>query len=394
MATQALAKHEEGGNDVVKLANQLVLRADEFRKALPSHISPERFQRTILTAVQSDPELLLADRQSLVLACMKAAQDGLLPDKREAALVIFTENKKIGSEWVRTKKVQYMPMVYGLRKKVLQSGEITDITANVVYRREAEEGFFVYEEGTEAMLRHKPMLELTEAEATDDCIVAAYSMATFKDGTKSYEVMRRFEITKVQNVSQTGALIDYKGQAREPKGPWKEWYPEQAKKTVIRRHTKTLPMSGDLLIDIEAMDDRQAAQSTVDLLGRVVADEPEITPEPPRRLKAVDNEDPPHDPETGEIEDDETIARQLDQESMASMEGRTEDGDDDVHPARIKASALIAAFDKVEMQREFEAIKSEYFKHADKMPDEIFVETKAAYDAAAKRFASAKAGAK
>lgn len=400
MATQAIAKQDEGGSDVAKLSQQLVIRADEFRKALPSHISPERFQRTILTAVQSDPELLLADRQSLVLACMKAAQDGLLPDKREAALVIFTENKKVGGEWVRTKKVQYMPMVYGLRKKVLQSGEIADITAKVVYRREAEEGFFVYEEGTEAMLRHKPMLELTEAEATDDCIVAAYSMATFKDGTRSYEVMRRFEIDKVRQASQTGALgktIMFgsdKGKAVPPKGPWVDWFPEQAKKTVIRRHTKTLPMSGDLLIDIEAMDDRQAAQSTVDLLGRVAADEPEVTPDPPRRLKAVDSEDPPHDAETGEILDEETIARQLDQESTASMEGRTEDDDDDVHPARSKADELIAAFGKVELKRDFEAIKSEYFKHADKMPEDIFVETKAAYDAAANRFAPVKAGAK
>ena len=240
MATQLATQPQPGtlAHATVQFRTQLEKRADEFKMVLPGHITPEKFQRTILTAIQSDPDLLKADRQSLILACMKAAQDGLLPDKREAALVVFNVNKKVGDAWEQHKLIQYLPMVFGLRKKVLQSGEIKDITAKVVYRREVEEGYFVYEEGTEAVLRHKPMLDLSPEDATDDKIVAAYSMATFSDGAKSYEVMRRFEIDKVRETSQTGALFDKRGKPRTPKGPWVDWYPEQAKKTVIRRHTK------------------------------------------------------------------------------------------------------------------------------------------------------------
>ena len=69
-------------DELVTLNQQLTTRADQFRMVLPNHISVEKFQRTVLTAVQNDPELLNADRQSLLLACMKCAQDGLLPDKR------------------------------------------------------------------------------------------------------------------------------------------------------------------------------------------------------------------------------------------------------------------------------------------------------------------------
>lgn len=327
MATQ-LAHADQGGGQMTlnqavnNLRGQLEQRAREFAMVLPAHITPEKLQRTIITAVQSDPDLLRADRQSLILACMKAAQDGLLPDKREAALVIFTENRNVDGSWVQRKLVQYLPMVYGLRKKILQSGEITDITAKVVYRREVEEGAFIYEEGTEAMLRHKPLLDLSEDEAADVNIVAAYSMATFQNGTRSYEVMRRFEIDKVRESSQTGATKDRRGNPRTPKGPWLDWYPEQAKKTAMRRHSKTLPMSGDVL-DVEARDDAMYAQSTTTVLGSVDADAPTVSSTAPTRAQLVEGGGQGFDPQTGEV--DEDAARALDSEGFAAMEGRSDE---------------------------------------------------------------------
>ena len=235
--------------------------------SLPSHISVEKFQRTLMAAVKADPELLRADRASLINACEKAALDGLLPDKREAALVIFKRNyKDAQGGWQQALDVAYMPMAYGLRKKILQSGEVTDITAKVVYRREHEEGAFLYEEGTESMLRHRPLLDLADGEAKDENIVAVYSMATYKDGTKSYEVMRRFEVDRVRECSQTGATKDRKGQPRKPSGPWVDFYSEMAKKTVMRRHSKTLPMSGDLMIDVEGREQDISARSTARML--------------------------------------------------------------------------------------------------------------------------------
>jgi recombination protein RecT len=382
MATQ-LANRPQGGsianrqedrptNPLVQFAGQLETRANEFKKALPSHISPDKFQRTIMTAVQADPDLLTADRQSLVLACMKAAQDGLLPDKREAALVIFTESKNIGGEWIKKKLVQYMPMVYGLRKKILQSGEVGDITAKVVYRREVEDGHFIYEEGTDAMLRHKPILDLTEEEASDGNIVAAYSMATYKDGTKSYEVMRRFEITKVQNVSQTGALIDRKGQPRTPKGPWVDWYPEQAKKTVMRRHSKTLPMSGDL-IDVEG-NELDSTRSAVGLLDVHPGGEPERIAIPARE-ELIDTE-------TGEVinadnRTEQEIAEELDRETEAQREGRTDEQHGDQHPGdepeayQELVDGLIGRVINAEVMGDIISAATEFDKHRKALPDNV-----------------------
>lgn len=268
-------------NPIVTLNNQLAQRADQFKMVLPAHISPEKFQRTILTAAQSDPALLDADRQSFMMACMKCAQDGLLPDKREAALVIFKENKQVSGQWQTRLLVQYMPMVYGLRKKILQSGEIADIQTSVVYKQEIEGGYFVYEEGSERMLRHKPILD-PDFDPSDDDLALAYSFATFKDGTQSFEVMRRGEIQKIQEKSQTGATRDKKGQPRTPSGPWVEWKSEQWRKTVLRRHSKSLPMSGDLL-DVEAHDDELAARSTQAVLSAPTAAAPAM----PSRIAAA-----------------------------------------------------------------------------------------------------------
>ena len=309
MASQPLATRED--SPLVAFKSNLAKRADEFKMALPGHISPEKFQRTVLTAVQSNPKLLDADRASLYTSCMKAAQDGLLPDGREAALVMFSNRVNENGTWVSVDMVQYMPMVYGLRKKILQSGEISSISCNVVYRQEAEAGAFIYEEGTDRTLRHRPMLDI---DVGDDDIIAAYSIAVMKDGTQSFEVMRRSEINKVRQTSKTGAvgMTDYKKNPKPPKGPWVDWFGEMAKKTVMRRHSKSLPMSGDI-IDVEAMDDTRASESTVAMFDAAGA------PVPPRRLAVVgDTVDVKHDPVTGEIDDD--LATKTDEEDQAKSE--------------------------------------------------------------------------
>lgn len=299
---------------LVKLSSQLEQRAIEFKKALPSHISPEKLQRTVLTAAQNNPDLLTADRQSLITSCMKAAQDGLLPDGREAALVIFnTSEKGADGQWHKRKLCQYMPMVYGLRKKIVQSGEVVSLQTGLVYRAEMEAGAFLYEVGLEPPIRHRPMLDLPAEDLTDDKIVAAYSIAKMKDGTVSVEVMRRGEIDKVREMSQTGATRDRKGNPRQAKGPWADWFGEMARKTVMRRHSKTLPMSGDVILDVEGSE-LEAAASTMRVL--------EVEPDAPVALPGRNDDQsedgdaaeqsPAIDQQTGMTVVDEETARKLD----------------------------------------------------------------------------------
>jgi recombination protein RecT len=344
---------------VAQFNDQLATRAEQFKMVLPSHIKPDKFQRTLLTAVQSNPDLLNSDRQSLLTSCMKAAQDGLLPDGREAALVKFSTRQKIDGQWVIVALVQYMPMAFGLRKKILQSGEVKDIFAAVVYRQEIETGRFIYEEGSERMLRHKPLLD-PEFDPTDDDIALAYSVATFADGTKSFEVMRRGEINKVRQVSQTGATgrTDRQGNAIEPKGPWVDWFSEMAKKTVMRRHSKFLPMSGDILLDVEGDDIDAASRSAVAALDARPGGRPQA-------IEDHSDETPAHDPDTGELTG-ESVA--TDQQETAAEDQPTGGADEGAPAEPEQANSDDQPTDELGVTRTPGEIKAE----------EIVAEVKAA----------------
>jgi len=193
--------------------------------ALPPHIPVERFMRVVLTAVNGNADLMGADRTSLFEASMKAAQDGLLPDGRDGALVIFNTKVKDGGREVWIKKVQWMPMIGGILKKIRNSGELKTISAHVAYENDA----FTYILGDEEKIEHAPAI----GDRGKPRLV--YAIAHTKDGGIYREVMTIQDVEKVRAVSKTGAS-----------GPWKDWWEEMARKTVLRRLAKRLPMSSDL----------------------------------------------------------------------------------------------------------------------------------------------------
>jgi len=190
---------------------------DEFKAALPKHIPPERFVRVVLTGIQNNPELLDCDRRSLGNACMRAAQDGLLPDGNLGALVVY---KSKGG----TKTVSWLPMIAGIRQKVRNSGEIEAWETDVVYERDVWE----YERGDHPRIVHKP------TPGDRGKVIAAYSIAWFKSGHVSREWMWLEDLEKVRATSKA------------ERGPWQQWTEEMYRKTVAKRHAKVLPMSSDL----------------------------------------------------------------------------------------------------------------------------------------------------
>lgn len=222
----------------------------EFANALPSQIPAAKFLRTTMTAIQMQPDLLNADRRSLLAACMKAAQDGLLLDGREAALVIF--RGKSGPQ------VQYMPMIGGLLKKLRNSGQLASISAHVAY--DGDE--FRYELGDEERIVHRPNMSGPRGKP-----IAAYAIARTKDGSVFREVMSFDEVEEVRAVSR----------ARDS-GPWVAWWGQMARKTVTRRLAKWLPSSAD--IDQLLQHDNE----TSDLAPQVA--DPAPTVAEPNRLRA------------------------------------------------------------------------------------------------------------
>lgn len=246
----------------------------EISKALPKDIDPDRFIRTVVTAVQMNPKLLEADRRSLFASCMKAAQDGLMPDGREAVLNIYSTKVKNpgGDSWVDM--VQFLPMVRGLLKAMRNSGEVASVDAAAVYERD----HFRFVRGDDPRIEHEPYLGAEEA----GDVVAAYVIVKLVNGETHREVMSKRDIEKVREASKA------------PNGPgWSKWYDQFAIKSVVKRAYKLLPSSSDRLDrviehDNEAMefDFNQRGADTAALTGQATK-KLEAPSGRPSRLSAI-----------------------------------------------------------------------------------------------------------
>lgn len=204
---------------------------EQLKQALPPGIDVERFQRVILTAIQLNPAVAeIQDRQSLFNAAVRAATDGLLPDGREGAFVVF--RKKVGDKWVTA--VQFMPMVAGIIKRLATAGITID--AQLVHENDE----FDQEFGDHASIRHKaPKLGQPRGD-----ILGCYAIATLANGMVMREVMDKQQVEQVRAASKTA-----------DGGPWASWFGEMARKTVIRRLAKRLPILDAKVADTITSDD-------------------------------------------------------------------------------------------------------------------------------------------
>ena len=206
--TKALAPIDAFRGDLSKMEGQ-------FKAALPEHISPAKFVRVVVTAVQNKPELLNCNKASLFGSCMKAAQVGLLPDGREASIIPYGD--------VAT----YLPQVAGICKKARNSGEIKEIDAAVVYEND------FYEAWTDEKGAH---FKHVKARGDRGGPILTYAYATTRDGGFFLE-----EVDEAQMAS-----IEASSKAKS--GPWKGPFRDEMKrKSAIKRLAKyRLPSSTDL----------------------------------------------------------------------------------------------------------------------------------------------------
>ena len=183
----------------------------DLKQLLGPTVPFEKFMQVARNAVAQNPKLLSAetDRGALFFAVRQAAKDGLVPDGREGAIVCYGN------------KPMWLPMVRGRRVQAARAGITID--AQVVYSNDS----FEYMLGDRPEIIHNPAPLGTERGE----IIGAYAIATLKDGTQIREVMHRDEIDRARSASNGGG----------GKGPWKDWYSEMARKTVIHRLAKTLP---------------------------------------------------------------------------------------------------------------------------------------------------------
>lgn len=214
-----------------KLSKKLIDPETNIADLLPPSMNMDRFVASAMTAVRRDKGLLECRPESLVEACVKCAQDGLLPDARAAVFLPFWDNKR------KCKVVQYIPMVQGIIQRARELGDTFSVTANVVYENDE----LILDESDPSATTHKrPKLGEDRGE-----IVGAYAIFRDLDGRVIHrEVMDRKEIEYTRGFSKA---------SNSP--AWKQWFGEMARKTVIRRGSKYVPMSDELRTVIEREDE-------------------------------------------------------------------------------------------------------------------------------------------
>jgi phage RecT family recombinase len=213
---------------------------------LPDHIPVERFKRVLVTAVSTNSELARADRRSLFNACARCAHDGLYPDGREAALVVYNTKVKKRmrdqntGEFLKTpdgkyvereywaQLVQYMPMIAGIRKRMRNTGQVLSADAHVVYAKDK----FHRMEGDDAKIVHEPA-PLGQDRGDP---IGAYAIIKLANGEVLREVMRKEDIEHIRTSF-----------SKAPNSPaWTKTPGEMWKKTVLRRCSKAAPSGSDL----------------------------------------------------------------------------------------------------------------------------------------------------
>jgi len=193
---------------------------EQFARALPKHLSPERFCRVAITALTRTPKLADCTQESLMKCLLDLSAFGLEPDGRRAHLIPYGNQCTLVIDWK------------GLAELAMRSGIIAKLHADIV----CENDVFAYNLGE--ITRH----EIDFRRPRGD-MYAAYALAQTKTGEVFVAVLSKDEIDAVRKRSRSGSS-----------GPWVSDYNEMAKKTAFRRLAKWLPLSAEFR-DAQDRDD-------------------------------------------------------------------------------------------------------------------------------------------
>lgn len=266
---------------------ELDSREEQLLALLGPTIPLERFLTVALHAVNSNADLGRCTPLSIVEAIREAAAlrlepTGLLGD---AYIVRYGD------------KARLMPGYRGLMKLARRSGDVEMIDAQVVYEGDA----FDLDLGSEPKITHRPVIDGERGKYR-----GAYAWARLRTGELVAEWMNYADIELVRRSSKAA-----------DSGPWVTFWGEMARKSVLRRLMKHLPLTteAEQALRLEAEAEQEGPARTDRGKSRLITsiherlgiaapiDTPESTPAAaavaPVEAPSAETPEPPID---GEIE--------------------------------------------------------------------------------------------
>jgi recombination protein RecT len=210
---------------------------DKIAKAMPEGVDPKRLVEVVSAMNYRNPDLQKCDPKSILAATLQGAALGLdFSTTMGEAYLIPRWNNHAG-----LMECQFQPGYRGLIKLCRNSGYVVKIVAEVVRERDT----FVYEYTPDLHFRHVPYLGADRGDVTH-----AYAYAKTVHGEELIAVMTHAEVEDIHQRSDNYRSAKRKGKPEF--GPWVSDWPEMAKKTVLKRLSKMLPMSAEVAKAIEA----------------------------------------------------------------------------------------------------------------------------------------------
>lgn len=205
--------------------------SSQIKLALPANLTPERFERIVLTAISSNPKLQECTPTSFLGAMMTAAQLGVEPNTPLGQGYLIPRNGRNGMEC--TFQLGYKGMI----DLAYRSGDIANIGAYTVYKNDE----FHVQFGLNPDITHVPCM----TDRGDP--VAFYAYYKTKDGGYGFDVMSVEDVRK--HAKQFSESVK-----RGWSSPWDTNFEEMAKKTVLKKVLKYAPLSTEVASKI-GMDD-------------------------------------------------------------------------------------------------------------------------------------------
>lgn len=227
-----------------------MIRQPNFQKqmalAMPKSMTPDRLTRIVMTECRKTPALLKCAPESFYGAVLQCAALGLEPGSALGHCYLLPFGN--GKDKQGRPNAQLIIGYRGMIDLARRSGQIISLQAYCVH----EQDTFNYKLGLAPDIEHIPASVADRGKVTH-----VYAVAKLKGDGVQFEVMSRAEIEKVRTSSKAGNS-----------GPWSSHWEEMAKKTVIRRLFKYLPVSIEAVraVEIDEKTDRGEATTDQDFL--------------------------------------------------------------------------------------------------------------------------------
>ena len=250
MSVSALKTATAGKQETGKTLATIVA-GEGFRRqmamALPKHLTADRMARVALTEMKKTPKLLECEPESFLGAVMVCAQLGLEPGNAmgHAYLIPYKTKRNINGKDVFILEAQLIIGYRGMLDIARRSGQIVSLSVRTVY----ENDHFKYSFGLNETVDHTP------ADGERGNLTFVYAVAHLVGGGYQFEVMSRHEVDKIRAQSKASSS-----------GPWVSHYDEMAKKTVIRRLFKYLPISIEMQRAVNVDEGSEVGMSAADFL--------------------------------------------------------------------------------------------------------------------------------